>query len=195
METRSKGRQEQSETGEACSESTISLANKAPEPVGSEGMSMTDLVRWLATREETTRWEVEERKRRRDEKLTEALNALKAKQTAFAEELRASVTERAPAPRQKRLHRKKWMTRTIWREMNYLRHSQRQGQFRGGNSCGTLRRDNRKKGGCWSSRWVEGPAHLSTGSSKAVTTLSIICWRLRGQPVQQESRGTSGWLN
>ena len=74
------------EMGEACSESTILPADKAPERVGSEGMSLTDLVRWLATQEKTTRWEVEEQECRHDEKLVEVLNALEAKQTAFAAE-------------------------------------------------------------------------------------------------------------
>ena len=95
METRRKGRHGQSEESEAVSPSSPDRESEQESPESGEkgeGMSITELVRWLATREDEARREAEERERRRDEKIVQALNAMEEKQAAFAAELRTRAT-------------------------------------------------------------------------------------------------------
>ena len=70
METRRKGRHGQSEESEAVSPSSPDRESEQDSPESGEkgeGMSITELVRWLAAREDEARREAEERERRRDE--------------------------------------------------------------------------------------------------------------------------------
>ena len=188
METRRKGRHGQSEESEAVSPSSPDRESEQESPESGEkgeGMSITELVRWLAAREDEATREAEERERRRDEKIVQALNAMEEKQAAFAAELRTRATaqpEPEGHPPVKAGSRETTSEQeaaevpsTLWQVLRHLEEGRKEERRLLVETLGGE------------------PDRSSIGSSRAAMTLSITCWRSRGLLPQRGSRRRLGW--